>query len=279
MGSCAAAIGRRRTVAAQRPRARRARLRPARRALWTLLVAPLAVRLAVAVIAVLTAWAAANWIYQVIRKPTELFFPVSGALAKSPAETWRQYAPLFRDYSTARITPELLAALAQVEGAGDPVARTYWRWSATWHPFEIYRPASTAVGMFQMTDETSREARRYCIRDHVAVEAGPTAAGACGWRGLYVRVVPSHAVEMTAALLDRRVSTIVRRSRIGRATARQEQDLAAVVHLCGAGPGAAFARRGFRLVGEPRCGDHDLRRYLGRLDVLRRQFARLAARG
>jgi len=33
---------------------------------------------------------------------------------------------VFREYSTAAITPELLAALAQVEGAGNPLARTYW---------------------------------------------------------------------------------------------------------------------------------------------------------
>jgi cell envelope opacity-associated protein A len=32
---------------------------------------------------------------------------------------------VFREYSTAAITPELLAALAQVEGAGNPLARTY----------------------------------------------------------------------------------------------------------------------------------------------------------
>jgi hypothetical protein len=53
---------------------------------------------------------------------------VSGALTKTPSETWRQYGPLFREHSTAVITPELLAALAQVEGVGNPVARTYWRW-------------------------------------------------------------------------------------------------------------------------------------------------------
>jgi len=35
--------------------------------------------------------------------------------------------PLFNEYSTATITPDLLAALAQVESAGNPVARTYWR--------------------------------------------------------------------------------------------------------------------------------------------------------
>ena len=76
-----------------------------------------------------------NWLVQVARKPTELFFPVSGALSKTPAETWRSYAPIFRQHSTAVMTPELLAALAQVEGAGNPVARTYWRWRLTQQPF------------------------------------------------------------------------------------------------------------------------------------------------
>jgi len=53
----------------------------------------------VAALALLAVWSAANWVYQVIRKPTELFFPVSGVLSKTPAETWRQYEPLFRAHS------------------------------------------------------------------------------------------------------------------------------------------------------------------------------------
>jgi hypothetical protein len=59
-----------------------------------------------------------------VRKPTEMFFPVSATMNRLPADTWRQYAPLFREYSTATVTAELLAALAQVEGAGNPIART-----------------------------------------------------------------------------------------------------------------------------------------------------------
>ena len=35
----------------------------------------------------------------------------------------------------ATASPQLLAALAQVEGAGNPVATTYWRWRLTWNPF------------------------------------------------------------------------------------------------------------------------------------------------
>ena len=101
---------------------------------------------------VLAALSATNLVYHVVRKPTELFFPVSRAFDKMPAETWRQYGALFREYSTHAITAELLAALAQVESDGNPVARTYWRWRLTWHPFAIYEPASSAVGMYQLTD-------------------------------------------------------------------------------------------------------------------------------
>jgi hypothetical protein len=38
----------------------------------------------------------ANVVYQVVRKPTEMFFPVSATMNKVPAETWREYAPLLR---------------------------------------------------------------------------------------------------------------------------------------------------------------------------------------
>src|SRR2546422_3990243 len=95
--------------------------------------------------------------------------------------------------------------------------------------------------------------------------------------GLYSRVVPSHAVELTAGLLDRGVAQTLERQRIAAATLEQKQDLAAVIHLCGSGPGDAYARRGFRLTAGQRCGDHDVSRYLAHVNALERQFARLAA--
>ena len=250
---------------------RRARAGRVRRAQRWLLAAPPAIRLVLGLALLVLAWSALNWTYHVIRKPTELFFPVSGTLAKAPPETWRQYAPLFRRHATATVSPALLAALAQVEGAGDPVARTYWRWQVAWNPFDVYRPASSAVGMYQITDPTFREARRYCVRDHVALEDG------CWFRSLYTRVLPSHAVEMTSALLDRDVARILERRRIVTATIRQKEDLAALVHLCGAGGGDEFARRGFRLPPGHRCGDHDAGAYLARVNAMKRQFARMAA--
>jgi len=275
------------TTTARRTRTRRVRRAPgrrrwrsARRVFLALLAAPLAIRVVVLTIAVLALWSAVNWMYQVIRKPTELFFPVSGALSKPPAETWRQYAPLFREHATVVMTPDLLAALAQVEGAGNPVARTYWRWRLTWNPLELYQPASSAVGMYQITNATFQEARRYCIHGHVVVEDGPWHdPRSCWFNSLYTRVVPSHAVEMTAALLDRTVARTLERHRIASATLRQQQDLAAIIHLCGAGAGDAYARRGFRLTAGQRCGDHDPSQYLAHVNALKRHFLRLATTG
>lgn len=222
-------------------------------------------------------WFAANWIYQVIRKPAELFFPVSGTLYKTPGETWRQYRPIFQKHSTVVITPDLLAALAQVEGSGNPVVRTYWRWYLTWEPFEMYRPASSAVGMYQITDGTFAEARRYCIHRHTVVEDGPwNELGSCWFNNLYTRVVPTHAVELTSAYLDRRVAMTLERRRITAVTLQQKQDLAAVIHLCGAVAGDAYVKRGFRLTSHQRCGDHDVRAYLTRVNAMKNLFSRIA---
>src|SRR5260370_20520449 len=131
----------------RRTRVRRARIayvqplsRLARRALRALLAAPLAVRILVGAVVIFAVWLVLNWGYQVLRKPTELFFPVSDALAKTPPETWRRYGLLFREHSTAVTPPELLPALAQAEGGANPVARTYSRPCPPAEPFERYQP-------------------------------------------------------------------------------------------------------------------------------------------
>jgi hypothetical protein len=167
-----------------------------------------------------------------------------------------------------------------VEGSGNPMARTYWKWRFSSDLFEIYRPASSAVGMFQITDGTFAQASRYCIHDHVVVEEGPWHdPRSCWFNELYTRVVPGHAVELTAALLDRTVVDTLTRNRISKASLQQRQDLAAVIHLCGAGAGNSYAKRGFRLRQGERCGDHNVRRYLTQVNSLKRQFARLTASG
>jgi hypothetical protein len=237
---------------------------------------PPSIVLAVSAVLLVAIFLVVNWFYQAWRKPTEVFFPVSGAMTKTPAQTWRAYGALFRKHSTAVITPELLAALAQIEGAGNPMAQTYWRWRASWNPFEIYRPASSAVGMYQITDSTFRDARRYCIHDHVVAEDGPWYdLRSCWFNSLYTRVVPSHAIEMTSAYLDRSVAGVLG-GRAASATSVQREDVAAVIHLCGVGAAALYMRRGFRAGKGQRCGDQDLAAYLAIVNTLKRQFSRLS---
>ncbi len=252
--------------------------RPLRAVMRAVLASPPIVRAVVIPALLFLLWFSVNWTYHAFNKPTEILFPLDHSLNKRPMETWKQYESLFREHATAVITPEFLAALAQVEGGGNPVARTYWRWQLTWNPLEWYRPASSAVGMYQITDGTFREAVRYCIHDHVVVEDGLWHdLQSCWFNSLYTRVVPSHAIELTAALLDRRVTQTLGPQRIGAVTLQRKQDLAAVIHLCGAGAGRAYAARGLRLAPNQRCGDHNISDYLARINALKHGFAKSAA--
>ena len=238
--------------------------------------APRPAKIIAAALVVLILWLGINWIYQVVRKPSELLFPVSGTLYKSPAETWQQYAALFRKYSTAVMTPDFLAAIAQVEGSGNPMARTYWRWSWSSQPFEVYRPASSAVGMYQITDGNFAEARRYCIHDHAVVADGPwNDWHSCWFNSLYARVFPGDSVELTSAYLDRSVAAILARHRMSAASLPHKQMLAALIHLCGAGAGDEFAKRGFKPAEGQRCGDHEARAYIQRVQAMQGVFNRL----
>ncbi|MCK1744649.1 transglycosylase SLT domain-containing protein [Bradyrhizobium sp. 139] len=233
--------------------------------------APRMVRIVGVVAILLAVVALANLTYNVIRKPTELFVLVGNALDKDPAATWRQYGPPFRAYSTATITPELLAALAQVESSGNPVARTYWRWRLSLNPLAIYRPASSAVGLYQMLDAAYADAARFCVRGNAVTET------ACGSTFLYSRAIPSHAIELASVYLDRNVGDVLTRAGEVKASAQQKQDLAAFIHLCGAGPATAYARRHFQMLAGERCGDHLVAGYIAKVNAMKRQFLRLAA--
>jgi hypothetical protein len=65
--------------------------------------------------------------------------------------------------------------------------------------------------------------------------------------------VPSHAVELTSAFLDRAVADTLARHRIRDATRAQKERLAALIHLCGVG--SADRRRTHRALSGLRCGD------------------------
>ena len=214
------------------PRLRRWR-RGGRWARRKLAEAPRAVQIVGAVAIVLATFTLTNLVYHVIHTPTELFFFVGHKLDKAPAETWRQYGSLFRAYSTSTITPELLAALAQVESSGNPVDRTYWRWRWSFNPFALYQPASSAVGLFQMTDPAYSEVARFCVRANTVEDTG------CGF-GPYIRAILSHAVELASVYLDRNVAAVLTRAGDVAANPQQKQGLAAFIRV---GSGADALRQ------------------------------------
>ncbi len=239
--------------------------------------APLVLRLALLGVLVLVVLAVLNVAYQVARKPTELFGLVFAPAPLTLSETWTRYGAQFRAHSTDLVRAELLAALAHAESQGDPLARTAWRWRWTWNPFAFYAPASSAVGLYQITDAAFEEGRRLCVHDHHLARAGSWYdPHACWFPALYMRTVPSHAIEMTAARLHEHLVQILGPARAGRIGMSSRERLAAVIHLCGPSRGADFARRGFRVAAGERCGTHDLAAYLARVDRFTLSFQRLA---
>jgi hypothetical protein len=134
--------------------------------------------------------------------------------------------------------------------------------------------------MFQITDGTFVEARKYCIRDHQVFAEGPWHdVGSCWFNSFYSRTVPSHSIQLTAAYLHRSVvQTLAARPNL-KSTPAQWQRLAAVIHLCGTKRGEVFAKRGFKLAPGERCGSHNVARYLGRIDLMKRRFVELRMAG
>src|SRR5262249_61802004 len=131
-----------------------------------------------------------------------------------------------------------LAALAHAESQGDPLARTAWQWRWTWNPFALYAPASSAVGLFQMTDAAFAEGRRLCVHDHHVAHAGAWHdLHACWFPALYMRTVPGHAIEMTAARLHERLVQILGAERAGRTATVPRERLAGAVPPIGSAQG------------------------------------------
>jgi len=85
-----------------------------------------------------------------------------------------------------------------------------------------------------------------------------------------------HAVELTAAYLHQRVVDTLAARRAIKASPIQKQQLAAVIHLCGLKRGETFAARGFRAAPGELCGTHSLQRYLTKIELMKKRFARLA---
>ncbi len=225
-------------------------------------------------LAAVLAVATVGW--QVAHKPAELLAAVVPTAPKPPSGTWEAYRPSFEAHATAVVRPELLAALAQAESAGDPLATPPWEFRLRANPLDLYGPPSSAAGLLQMTDGNLADARRLCIHGHeVAREGAWYDPAACWGNGLYTRIVPDHAIEMTSAWLDASVRELAAQLRLRSLTRERERRLVAVIHLCGRARAAEYARRGFWLLPGERCGEQDVARYVARVEAFAREFERM----
>lgn len=219
---------------------------------------------------------AGNWLYHAWNNPAIVlnhFRSVAGNAWKTPKGTWEKYGSLFIAHETQLMKAEFLAAIAQNESAGNPVATTYWRWKWSSNPLEWYAPASSSTGLFQYTKGTFQEAKKFCVHRGEPVLAGKwNDPSSCWFNSLYSRLIPSHAIEMTSA----RLQYLVNQQTQGKTfNVTDQRKIATVIHLCGANKARRFvnARAAYSAIG--RCGTHDPQLYFQRIDKLRRQFAKL----
>ncbi len=217
-----------------------------------------------------------NLAYQVIHKPSEIIGVIDHKFHKSPVETWQAYGETFKEKSTTIMTADLLAALAQAESNGNPIIRTYWKWKLTTNLKQIYAPASSSVGMFQITRGTFDEAKQFCIKDKEVYRQVPGSSnGPCSNNFAYNRLIPSHAIEMTSSRLHFFAQQILMHRPRQKATLRDRQSLATIIHLCGVAKGETFARVHFNAHRLGHCGDHDPAAYLRRIKTLQVRFQKM----
>lgn len=214
-----------------------------------------------------------NLVFQFYKKPAEIIGLFDVWFHKTPFETWTAYSSEFKDKSTNILTPDLLAALAQIESNGNPIARTYWKWRATKDLGRLFSPASSAAGMYQITDGTFNEAKDFCIEDQRAIRNRVN--GECFGNIFYSRLIPSHAIEMTAARLHYYTREIL--GRMANTLDRPSQQAVAIsIHLCGVERARVLTRNHSTYNKSVTCGDHNLRRYIEKVRHLQRQFVAIA---
>ena len=205
-----------------------------------------AVRIVVSAALLLVLWLAVNWTYHAFNKPTEVLFPLDNALDKSPGENLagvRLAVPrAFHGGHNAGVPRRDGAGRRRRQPGGADIL-------ALATDVESPRVVSARVERGRHVPDHQRGVPGRAALLHSRPRGGRgrplERLQSCWFNSLYTRTIPSHAIELTSATLDRSVANTLARHRIARATLRQKQDLAAVIHLCGPGTGHAYARRGF----------------------------------
>jgi hypothetical protein len=204
-----------------------------------------------------------NAIYQIFLNPIHLFSFISKPFSKTPQQTWDAYSEIFQRQGDTRITPELLAAIAQVESAGNPLAAPPWQFSLSTDVAQLFAPASSAFGIMQITKGTFETMRK------LAKEEGrPTP--------VMTRLRVEDSVQLSAIHLRRSIQDLIGDRGWDKLDRRRSTHLASVIHLCGPEVGKRLIKLQYRTERLPRCGSHWPEVYSNRVWELRQYFEKNA---
>jgi hypothetical protein len=210
-----------------------------------------------------------NFLWQIIRKPSEILAIVGLGAARSPHQLWRDYGQKFVSYQTELMPAPLLAAIAFAESSGNPLATPKWEWNWRGGLLDLYAPASTSVGMFQFTNSTFKEASQYCVVNGQVVADGPWYDfRSCWFNSLYTRLSASDSIQLTSAYLHKEIEhwqIINGRRDLAKSLITR---MAAVIHLCGPGK----ASKALSIQGAGNCGSHSVRGYVAKVEHFERIF-------
>ncbi|MCP4757784.1 MAG: transglycosylase SLT domain-containing protein [Proteobacteria bacterium] len=217
-----------------------------------------------------------NGLYQVGKKPAELLDLLHISSYKASTSTWEAYKDDFENHATRDMTAEFLAALAQAESAGNPWATPEWKWRLTTDITRIYAPASSSVGLFQYTEGTFKDGKRFCVHfGKVVLDGKWYDPFSCWFNWFYSRTSPSDSIEVTAARLQHYVDRVVGKNH-RQVEGNRKRKLAAVIHLCGTKKGRLFAKSRYRFSSLGKCGSHDPARYYRKINSLHKHFISLS---
>ena len=210
-----------------------------------------------------------NFLWQIYQKPAEVVALLGWSKAKSHKNTWATYEGFFKEHSTRLMTPSFLAALAQIESAGNPLATPQWKFRFTDRLSRIFSPQSSSVGLYQFTSGTFEKARKYCI------QGGEAQSTNCWMNSVYARIFPSHSIEVASAYLDTEVRRMMKKYK-KRLNKNMAQNLAGIIHLCGSKKAEVYFKSSFNSRKLGKCGTHNPTVYLKRLRQSRRAFDRIS---
>lgn len=208
-----------------------------------------------------------NYFFQIYRKPTELLSFLSSP--KTPYETWKSYSTLFIKHSLGAITPDFLAALAQVESSGNHWGSPSWRIRWTGPIADFYSPSSSSFGLFQTTVGTFNQSKKLCLKNGVILKQ-ESYENLCPQNFFYNRLIPSSIIQLTAIQLEYDIQKLSSIKTKAHSDLFKKQKTAALIHLCGKEQTRNFIMNGLKK--NSQCGTHNVQIYLNKIFYYKKIF-------